>query len=217
LPELTEGDLEKIGLPLGPRKRILKAIASLGSAQAETKPTSAPPTTSSTDAGERRQLTVMFCDLVGSTALAARLDPEDMGDLIRAFQGAVTAAVRRFDGHVAKWMGDGALVYFGYPRAHEDDAERAARAGLGIVEAVGGSSARARRCVGSARRHCDWPRRRRRVDGRGRGEGAASSARRPIWRRGCKLLQSRVVREAENVSASRHGCNSAQGSPKACD
>ena len=78
----------------------------------------------------------MFCDLVGSTALAARLDPEDMGDLIRAFQGAVSAAVARFDGHVAKWMGDGALVYFGYPRAHEDDAERAARAGLALVEAM---------------------------------------------------------------------------------
>ncbi len=78
----------------------------------------------------------MFCDLVGSTALSARLDPEDMGDLIRAFQGVVAAAVARFDGHVAKLMGDGALGYFGYPRAHEDDAERAARAGLGIVEAV---------------------------------------------------------------------------------
>jgi class 3 adenylate cyclase len=71
----------------------------------------------------------MFCDLVGSTTLSARLDPEDMGDLIRAFQGAVAAAVARFDGHVAKLMGDGTLVYFGYPRAHEDDAERAARVG----------------------------------------------------------------------------------------
>ena len=85
---------------------------------------------------ERRQLTVMFCDLVGSTALSARLDPEDMGDLIRAFQGAVSLAVVRFDGHVAKLMGDGALVYFGYPRAHEDDAERAVRASLKLVEAV---------------------------------------------------------------------------------
>jgi class 3 adenylate cyclase len=81
-------------------------------------------------------MTVMFCDLVGSTTLSARLDPEDMGDLIRAFQGVVAAAVARFDGHVAKLMGDGALVYFGYPCAHEDDAERAARAGLKVVEAV---------------------------------------------------------------------------------
>ena len=79
----------------------------------------------------------MFCDLVGSTALAARLDPEDLSDLIRAFQRAVAAAVARFDGHVAKLMGDGALVYFGYPCAHEDDAERAVRSGLALVEAVG--------------------------------------------------------------------------------
>jgi hypothetical protein len=115
LPELTENDLEKIGLPLGPRKRILKAIATLGSAEAAATPTSAAPAPSSTAAAERRQLTVMFCDLVGSTAMSARLDPEDMGDLIRAFQGAVSLAVARFDGHIAKLMGDGALVYFGYP------------------------------------------------------------------------------------------------------
>jgi class 3 adenylate cyclase len=136
LSELTKIDLEKLGLPLGPRKRILKAIAALNApGEAVAAPVAAaalPPAAT----GERRQLTVMFCDLVGSTALAAGLDPEDMGDLIRAFQGAVAAAVARFDGHVAKLMGDGALIYFGYPRAHEDDAERAARAALGIVEAV---------------------------------------------------------------------------------
>jgi class 3 adenylate cyclase len=112
LPELTEIDLEKLGLPLGPRKRILKAIAALnapGETVAAPVAASAPPPAAT---GERRQLTVMFCDLVGSTALAARLDPEDMGDLIRTFQGVVTAAVARFDGHVAKLMGDGALVGF---------------------------------------------------------------------------------------------------------
>ncbi|MEA2678395.1 MAG: hypothetical protein QOK03_117, partial [Candidatus Binataceae bacterium] len=91
----------------------------------------------SQDAADRRQLTVMVCDLVGSTALTAQLDPEDMGDLLRAFQSAVAAAVARFDGQVAKWLGDGAMVYFGYPRAHEDDAERAARASLALIEAVG--------------------------------------------------------------------------------
>jgi class 3 adenylate cyclase/tetratricopeptide (TPR) repeat protein len=136
LPELTEGDLEKLGLPLGPRKRVLKAIAALnapGAAMTAPVGTLVPARTAM---GERRQLTVMFCDLVGSTALSARLDPEDMGDLIRAFQGAVATAASRFDGHVAKLMGDGTLIYFGYPHAHEDDAERAARAGLGIVEAV---------------------------------------------------------------------------------
>jgi len=88
------------------------------------------------DDAERRQLTVMFCDLVDATSLASRLDLEDMSDLIRAFQGSIAAAVARFDGHVAKLMGDGALVYFGYPRAHEDDAERAVRAGLGLAEIV---------------------------------------------------------------------------------
>ena len=97
-------------------------------------PTSSPP---AQDVAERRQLTVMFCDLVGSTALSAQLDPEDMSDLIRGFQGAVAAAVARYDGFVAKFMGDGALeIYFGYPHAHEDDAERATRAGLALVEAV---------------------------------------------------------------------------------
>jgi class 3 adenylate cyclase len=110
LPELTEIDLEKLGLPLGPRKRILKAIAALNASNEVMAASVAAPAPPPTATGERRQLTVMFCDLVGSTALAARLDPEDMGDLIRAFQGAVA----RFDGYVAKWMGDGALVYFGY-------------------------------------------------------------------------------------------------------
>jgi predicted ATPase/class 3 adenylate cyclase len=86
---------------------------------------------------ERRQLTVMFVDLAGSTAMSARLDPEDMREVIRAYQRCVAEEVARFDGHVAKYMGDGVLVYFGYPRAHEDDAERAVRAGLRIVEAVG--------------------------------------------------------------------------------
>src|SRR5271170_6499579 len=112
LSELTEGDLEKLGVSLGHRKRLLKAIASRGSTETAAKPATPLPPQTSPDAAERRQLTVMFCDLVGSTALSARLDPEDMGDLIRAFQGAVSLAVARFDGHVAKLMGDGALVYF---------------------------------------------------------------------------------------------------------
>ena len=85
---------------------------------------------------ERRQLTVMFVDLVGSTALSARLDPEDMQGVIRAYQNAVAGEIARVEGHVAKFMGDGVLAYFGWPRAHEDEAERAARAGLAIVDAV---------------------------------------------------------------------------------
>ena len=136
LSELTQGDLEKFGVSFGHRKRLLKAIASLGATGPEAKPVAQVPPQSPSDAGERRQLTVMFCDLVGSTALAARLDPEDMSDIIRAFQSAASTAAARFEGFVAKFMGDGALIYFGYPKAHEDDAERAARAGLALVEAT---------------------------------------------------------------------------------
>jgi class 3 adenylate cyclase len=136
LLDLTDSDLEKLGVPLGDRKRLLKAIASLGSAQLLAEPKGLSPRPLSTDVAERRQLTVMFCDLLGSTALSARLDPEDMGEIISAYQDACSGAVARYDGFVAKFMGDGVLTYFGFPRAHEDDAERAVRAGLDITAAV---------------------------------------------------------------------------------
>ena len=136
LPELTEADLEKLGLPLGHRKRILKAIANLGDEDKSPRPTRFVRP-SSEDAAERRQLTVMFCDLAGSTALSARLDPEDMRQVIRAYQDACSGVVARYDGFVAKFMGDGILAYFGFPHAHEDDAERAVRAGLEIASVVG--------------------------------------------------------------------------------
>jgi class 3 adenylate cyclase/predicted ATPase len=138
LPKLTSEDLREIGVAaIGHRRKLLDAIAALGA----TVPTAAVTATSSdapapTDA-ERRQLTVMFCDLVGSTALAARLDPEDLREVIAAYHRAVADTVAGLDGFVAKYMGDGVLVYFGYPRAHEDDAERAVRAGLGVIDAVG--------------------------------------------------------------------------------
>src|SRR5712671_5985762 len=142
LSELTEGDLEKLGLPLGPRKRILKAIASLREANgAAGTPSLAGP---SQDAAQRRQLTVMFCDLAGSTALSARLDPEDMRQVIRAYQDACSGVIARYDGFVAKFMGDGILAYFGFPHAHEDDAERAVRAGLEIASLVGALQTRAK-------------------------------------------------------------------------
>jgi class 3 adenylate cyclase/predicted ATPase len=132
LPEVTADDLKDLGVNLvGHRRKLLAAIAALRSDSG-----SAPETAVAASTAERRQLTVMFCDLVGSTALAARLDPEDLRDLIAAYHGAAAEVIGRFDGFVAKYMGDGVLAYFGYPTAHEDDPERAVRAGLAVVEAV---------------------------------------------------------------------------------
>jgi class 3 adenylate cyclase len=137
LPDLTDSDLEKLGVTLGDRKRLLKAIACLGPPQTLARPRGPPPTPfPQENAAERRQLTVMFCDLVGSTAISARLDPEDMREVISAYHDACSAAVARYDGFVAKFMGDGVLAYFGFPRAHEEDAERAVRAGLDIAAVV---------------------------------------------------------------------------------
>src|SRR5215469_8031597 len=137
LPDLTDQDLEKLGVLLGDRRKMLRAIRELG-AIAVTAPT-APVETEPTqqDDAERRQLTVMFTDLVGSTALSTKLDPEDMRFVIGAYHKCVAETVARFEGFVAKYMGDGVLVYFGYPQAHEDDAERAVRAGLALIQAVG--------------------------------------------------------------------------------
>ena len=133
LPDLSEADLEKLGLPVGPRKRILRAIGTLAGAEQAPRAASGVDLPSTDDAAERRHLTVMFCDLVGSTALSARLDPEDMRQVIRAYQDACSGVIARYDGLVAKFMGDGILAYFGFPRAYEDSAERAVRAGLEIA------------------------------------------------------------------------------------
>ena len=137
VPELTDADLEKLGVVLGHRKRLLTAIATLAAPQPVVKDTPVVPAPSHGDGAERRHLTVMFCDLVGSTALSARMDPEDLREVLSTYQKCVAETVRRFDGFLAKYMGDGVLVYFGYPRAHEDDAERAVRAGLSLVEVIG--------------------------------------------------------------------------------
>jgi class 3 adenylate cyclase len=144
LPDLTDGDLAQLGVNLGDRKRLLKAIASLRESEATAKPPSPAPPAPATDAAERRQLTVMFSDLVGSTALSARLDPEDMREVIRAYQDACSGAIARYDGFVAKFMGDGVLAYFGFPRAHEEDAERAVRASLDITAIVARLETRAK-------------------------------------------------------------------------
>ena len=136
LRHLTDADLEKIGVSLGHRRKILAAIAELpGASPSKHEPAaSVEPTPQET--AERRQVTVMFSDLVGSTALSARMDPEDLREVISAYQKCVGETVQRFGGFVAKFMGDGVLVYFGYPQAHEGDAERAVRAGLELVAAV---------------------------------------------------------------------------------
>src|SRR5438874_13389576 len=140
LRRLTADDLRELGVAsIGHRRRLLDAIALLSEGAA--MPTEAPaPAGAAAPAreAERRQITVMFCDLVGSTALASRLDPEDLREVIGAYHRVVAETVGRFAGFVAKYMGDGVLVYFGYPDAHEDDAERAVRAGIAVVDAVGG-------------------------------------------------------------------------------
>jgi class 3 adenylate cyclase len=137
LPKLTSEDLRDMGVvPVGHRRKLLDAIAALTAKMTVAEPAA------SRDAlirggAERRQLTVMFCDLVGSTELSSRFDPEDLREVIAAYHHAVADVVRSFDGFVARYMGDGVLVYFGYPQVHEDEAERAVRAGLGAIDAVG--------------------------------------------------------------------------------
>jgi class 3 adenylate cyclase len=143
LPRLTHEHLKELGVAsFGHRVKLLDAIAALRNDASGKAPSIDAATTSSTagthpeDRAERRQVTVMFSDLVGSTALSARMDPEDLREVISAYQKCVTETVQRFGGFVAKYMGDGVLIYFGYPQAHEDDAERAVRAGLELVAAV---------------------------------------------------------------------------------
>lgn len=138
LPELNEQDLEKLGISLGHRKRILKAISQVCSSSSQTSNSSVElrSTQTASASAERRHLTVLMCDLVGSTSLSARLDPEDMRTILYEFQRCCGDAIRRYEGHIARFMGDGILAYFGFPRAHEDDAERGVKAGLEIVESV---------------------------------------------------------------------------------
>ena len=141
LPDLTDQDLEKLGVVLGDRRKMLRAIVNLEATQKSAPAIAVAATASAVpvglhDTAERRQVTVMFSDLVGSTALSARMDPEDLREIISAYQKCVAETVQRFGGFVAKYMGDGVLIYFGYPQAHEDDAERAVRTGLELIAAV---------------------------------------------------------------------------------
>src|ERR1700745_464468 len=143
LPKLTAEDLRDLGVAaVGDRRKLLEAIEVLClGAKPEPTPlemSSTVPALTKDTAAERRQVTVMFSDLVGSTALSARMDPEDLREVISAYQKCVAETAHRFGSFVAKYMGDGVLIYFGYPQAHEDDAERAVRAGLELIAAVGG-------------------------------------------------------------------------------
>ncbi len=185
LPELTEDDLEKLGIPLGDRKRLIKAIrgmladspsALITSAVGEDVQSGQPRAA----AAERRHLTVMICDVVGSTALSTRLDPEDMSAVMDAYHAACARITRTYDGFLAEFRGDGILAYFGYPIAHEDDAERTVRAGLDIIAALAQLETRAR-CrrnrarPGGSRRRAEPGRRDRQHRGlllRGKGCGA---------------------------------------------
>ena len=141
LPRLTAEDLKDLGVGfVGHRRKLLDAIVALrAEASALPPPLSGAPRAideAAKDSAERRQVTVMFSDLVGSTALSGRLDLEDLREVISAYQRCVAETVRHFGGFVARYMGDGVLIYFGYPTAHEDDAERAVRSGLALIDAV---------------------------------------------------------------------------------
>src|SRR3954470_22440225 len=138
LRDLTDADLKELGLNLGDRKRLRRAIAALQPLRMPLEAPRAPTVAPHPREVERRQLTVMFADLVGSTPLAAALDPEDLREVITAYHTAVAEVVVRFGGHVAKYLGDGVVAYWGWPSAQEDAAERAVRAGLTLVDAVGG-------------------------------------------------------------------------------
>jgi class 3 adenylate cyclase len=139
LRDLTADDIKELGVtPIGHRRRLLTAIAALRGDMPQGVGETEPAAVAISGEAERRQLTVMFCDLVGSTPLSGRYDPEDLREIVGAYHRCVADTVAPFGGFVAKYMGDGVLVYFGYPEAHEDDAERAVRAGLAVIRAVGG-------------------------------------------------------------------------------
>ena len=189
---------------------MLRAIAELdGAAPAQRRSLPSQHEPKPQDTAERRQVTVMFSDLVGSTALSARMDPEDLREVISAYQKCVAETVQRFGGFVAKYMGDGVLVYFGYPQAHEDDAERAVRAGLELIAAVG--ALKSQRSTANPRRHCHRAGRGRRSDRIGRGAGARHRRRdaepRGAPARHCRAEHGRHRRE--HAKASRQSVRAA--------
>ena len=221
LMDLTAEDLIGLGVAsIGHRRKLLAAITALraGSISATNPATAAPAAVSGKASlaleAERRQLTVMFVDLVGSTALSARLDPEEMAEVLRTYQSAVAGAIARFEGHVAKYMGDGVLAYFGYPRAHEDEAERAVRAGLAAVAAVHSLPIGAWRDAGGPCRHRDRPGGGRRVDRRRRG-ARGDGGRRDAEPRGAAANPGRAGHGGDlgpHPASSSAGCSSSLSS-----
>ena len=159
LGDLTDQDLEKIGIvSLGHRRKLLRAIADLeGVHRGAHAEAISPAARLLLNTAERRHLTVMLCDLVGSTSLSTRLDPEDMRAVIDAYHAACARITRSYDGFLAEFRGDGILAYFGYPLAHEDDAERAIRGGLALIEAVGKLTSASRcKCASVSARASSW-------------------------------------------------------------
>src|SRR6516164_7543859 len=136
LRDLTDQDLKELGVLLGHRRKMLRSIAGLGEASNVLAGPATEPKAEARDEAERRHLTVVFCDLVGSTALSTRLDPEDMWRVVGSYQAAIAAVIGRYQGMIAQYMGDGVLAYFGYPVAQEDSAVQAVRAALEIVDKV---------------------------------------------------------------------------------
>ena len=161
--DLTDADLVDLGVaPLGHRKRLLSAIAGVQRSRVDNFVVGllpAPPAPRSRPKAERRQVSVLFCDLVGSTALAHRLDPEELAPIIDRYHTTASETVRQLGGHVARFLGDGMMAYFGWPTSHEDDAERAVAAGLELIETVSRHPDTGRRAPGGARRRGDRPRR----------------------------------------------------------
>ena len=193
LPHLSEADLKDLGLPLGPRRIILAAIEELAKKQANF--TSSGAAAVARPEAERRQLTLMFVDLVGSTAMSGELDPEDMATVIRAYQTLVAAEIARVEGHVAKFMGDGVLAYFGWPRAHENEAERAVRAALAIAREVPELTTPAN----------EAPRRSH------RGRNGSGDGGRSCWARQCGARTGRRRRSAELGLAPSGACRTRNG------
>ena len=186
LPELADEDLRELGLSLGNRRRLLRAIAELTRERSQPAAEAAARSGDTGREAERRQVTVLFCDLVGSTALSGRHDPEDLRELLRHYHDAMTEVVVRYGGYVANYLGDGILAYFGWPRADEDEAAQAERAGLAAVAAAKELALHVHVGIASGIVVVGD------LEAAGGGRQGRSPARPRTWRRGWKLWRARI-------------------------